>query len=214
MSETFSPLSLQDPRDDRGGDNVIVINNDHHTADQVSDEDHGTSTVFGAAFNFVNSIVGAGIIGIPFSVQQCGFVCGILLLTLVAILIYQSVLMLIECGLKANKLDFEELSEHLLGWRGYYAALTFMFLFAYGAQVAYLVVIGDTIPVVVALFYPNSIFANRQSVIGLTATFIILPLCLFKDLSTLAWTSLVSIAADVVFVLIVVVFAPGIYLCL
>ena len=208
--EIFSPLSPQEPREDRGGDKVMVNNDDPDQQTNSGDEEHGTSTVFGAAFNFVNSIVGAGIIGIPFAVQQCGFVCGILLLTLVAILIYHSVLMLIECGLKANKLDFEELSEHLLGWKGYYAALTFMFLFAYGAQVAYLVVIGDTIPVVVALFYPNSIFANRQSVIGLTATFVILPLCLFKDLSTLAWTSLVSIAADVVFVLLVVVFAPGI----
>ena len=111
--ETFSPLSLQDSREDRERD-IIIANDD---SDQPGDEEQGTSTVFGAAFNFVNSIVGAGIIGIPFAVQQCGFVCGILLLTLVAVLIYHSVLMLIECGLKANKLDFEELSEHLLGWK-------------------------------------------------------------------------------------------------
>ena len=170
----------------------------------------GKSTIFGAGFNFVNSIVGAGVIGIPFAVQQSGFVVGILMLTFVSILIYHSVLMLIECGLKVNKLDFEELSEHLLGWRGYYATTIFMFLFAYGAQVAYLVVIGDTIPVVAALFYPSSsVLTDRNAVIGLTATFVILPLCLLKDLSTLSWTSLVSIAADAAFVLIVVVFAPS-----
>jgi hypothetical protein len=34
-------------------------------------------------------------------------------------------------------------------------------------------------------------------------------LCLLKDLSTLAWSSLVSIAADAAFVLIVVIFAPA-----
>ncbi len=154
--------------------------------------------------------MGAGVIGIPFAVQQSGFVVGILMLTFVAILIYHSVLMLIECGLKVNKLDFEELSEHLLGWRGYYATTIFMFLFAYGAQVAYLVVIGDTIPVVAAVFYPsNHILTDRNAVIGLTAAFVILPLCLLKDLSTLAWSSLVSIAADAAFVLIVVVFAPA-----
>lgn len=171
----------------------------------------GNSSVLGASFNFVNSIVGCGIVGIPYAVQQCGFIVGIIMLTYVAILIYHSVLMLIECGLKVNKLDFEELSEHLLGWKGYYATTIFMFLFAYGAQVAYLVVIGDTIPVVAGLFYPSdsSILTDRKAVIGLTATFVILPLCLLRDLSTLAWSSLVSIAADAAFVLIVVAFAPA-----
>ena len=104
-----------------------------HTA--ADDSERSGSTVAGASFNFVNSVVGAGIIGIPFAMQQCGFILGICLLSLVAILIYFSVMMLVECGIKANRLDFEELSEHLLGWPGYYAALTFMFLFAYGAQV-------------------------------------------------------------------------------
>jgi amino acid permease len=75
--------------------------------------------------------------------------------------------------------------------------------------VAYLVVVGDTVPVVAALFWPGSVLTNRRAVIGLTATLVVLPLCLLKDLSTLAWTSLLSIAADAAFVLIVVVFAPA-----
>ena len=70
-------------------------------------------------------------------------------------------------------------------------------------------VVGDTVPVVAALFWPGSVLTNRRAVIGLTATLVVLPLCLLKDLSTLAWTSLLSIAADAAFVLIVVVFAPA-----
>lgn len=42
------------------------------------------SGIFGASSNLVNSIVGAGIIGIPYALLQCGFVAGILLLILVA----------------------------------------------------------------------------------------------------------------------------------
>lgn len=172
-------------------------------------ESGGNSTVLTASFNFINSIVGAGIIGIPYAVQQCGFVTGVLMLAFVAYLVYRSVTILIDCGVKANKLDFEELAEHLLGRPGYFAVLIFMFLFAYGAQIAYLVVIGDTIPIVAELFLPNSLLANRNFTIALVSIFVILPLCLLKDLSSLSWTSMLSIGADIALVLIVLIAAPS-----
>ena len=208
----FSPLS------DSEGDNGVIIDfnrparsgsDDDGVLDPNRNDSSSNSTVLTASFNFINSIVGAGIIGIPYAVQQCGFVAGIILLASVACLVYNSVTMLIECGIKANKLDFEELAEHLLGRTGYYSALVFMFLFAYGAQVAYLVVIGDTIPLVAQLFFPESLFANRNITIALMSIFIILPLCLLKDLSSLSWTSLLSIGADIALVLIVLIAAPS-----
>lgn len=205
---TFSPLSNSELES-----GVITINFNQtkqtESNDIDSSESEGNSSVLTASFNFINSIVGAGIIGIPYAVQQCGFVSGIIMLASVACLVYQSVTMLIDCGIKANKLDFEELAEHLLGRVGYYAALVFMFLFAYGAQVAYLVVIGDTIPLVAQLFLPDSLFANRNFTIALMSIVVILPLCLLKDLSSLSWTSLLSIGADIALVLIVLIAAPA-----
>lgn len=62
----------------------------------------GESSVYGASFNFINSIVGAGIIGIPYALKLCGFYTGIIMLILVAFLVNQSVIMLIECGLKCK----------------------------------------------------------------------------------------------------------------
>jgi hypothetical protein len=44
------------------------------------------SGIFGASSNLVNSIVGAGIIGIPYALRQCGLVAGVFLLVLVAYL--------------------------------------------------------------------------------------------------------------------------------
>ena len=42
------------------------------------------SGIFGTSSNLVNSIVGAGIIGIPYAFKQSGLVAGVLLLILVA----------------------------------------------------------------------------------------------------------------------------------
>eukprot|EP01034_Spumella_vulgaris_P024325 gene24325-30648_t len=117
--------------------------------------------------------------------------------------------MLVDCGLKVKKFDLEELAEHLLGRIGYYFALVFMFLFAYGGQIAYLVIIGDTVPLVADSLFPGTILSNRTSALLLISTLIVLPLCLLRDFSSLAGTSLVSIGAMVAFIVIVVVVAPS-----
>jgi len=120
-------------------------------------ENERISTVFDASFNFVNSIVGAGIIGLPFALKQCGFVSGIFMMTLVGYIANRSAVMLIECGVKENKLDYEELTEHVLGEYGYHAALISMFFFAYGAQIAYLLVIGDAVPLGIISSFIHSV---------------------------------------------------------
>jgi amino acid permease len=130
---------------------------------------------------------------------------GVLLLLFVAFLVNCSVLMLIDCGIKTGKLDLEELAEHLLGRRGYYFTLVFMFLFGYGAQVAYLVVIGDTIPMAAQLLWPGSFFCSRLNTLLFLSTLFVLPLSSFRKLSTLAWTSMISIAGDVVVIIIVLI---------
>ena len=130
---------------------------------------------------------------------------GVLLLLFVAFLVNCSVLMLIDCGIKTGKLDLEELAEHLLGRRGYYFTLIFMFLFGYGAQVAYLVVIGDTIPMAAQLLWPGCFFCSRLNTLLLLSTLFVLPLSSFRKLSTLAWTSMISIAGDVVVIIIVLI---------
>eukprot|EP01039_Chlorochromonas_danica_P002980 gene2982-3250_t len=163
----------------------------------------GNSTVWGASFNFVNSIVGAGIIGIPLAIQQCGFIAGMLCLALVAFLIDRSVIMLIDCGMTVKKYDLEALAEHLLGPFGYYLAVISMMLYAYGGMAAYLVILGDTVPMVSEVFLGGpSWLSNRKLAILFFSTVIILPLSLLKDLSHLSWTSFLSISADLVLILV------------
>ena len=53
--------------------------------------------------------------GLPFAVQQCGFLLGMFLLAFVAFLIDRGAIMIVDCGMKVNKYDFEELAEYLLG---------------------------------------------------------------------------------------------------
>lgn len=168
----------------------------------------GKSSIFGASFNFVNSIVGAGIIGIPVAIKECGFVFGILLLCVVAYLINRSVIMLIECGIRNKQTNLEDLSRHLLGDVGYRLCLLFMFLFAFGAMIAYVVIVGDTVPIALDTFLGKEHSLDRHTVMALASVIIILPLCLLRDLSSLSWSSLLSILADVIMTFMIMIHGP------
>lgn len=58
---------------------------------------------------------------------------------------------LVDCGVRRSKLDYELIVEYLFGKKGYYTVTVFMFLFAYGAMIAYHIVIGD------GLYFPITI---------------------------------------------------------
>lgn len=180
--------------------------NENTDGENISGE--RVTSIYEGSFNMVNTIVGSGIIGLPFAINSCGFGLGIFFLTFVAWLIYKSVVMLIACGLKTGKLDYEELAEHEFGLFGYLFTLIFMFLFVFGAMVAYFVVIGDTIPVVLQLYYPGLEITSRAIIIVLFAVILILPLCLLKDLSSLSKTSALSITCDFVIIFIVLIVGP------
>jgi solute carrier family 38 (sodium-coupled neutral amino acid transporter), member 11 len=168
--------------------------------------------LWGASSNLINSIVGAGIIGIPYALYQSGFVVGIFLLLLVAYLTDQSLRLLMDLAYFHPTLypygiyTFEDLIRIPFGRYGYNFVLASMFIMAYGAMIAYLIIIKDTIPKVVGWY--GSTFLERELIMTLSSILIILPLAWMRDISALACTSLLSVTADAALVIIIVVFAP------
>ena len=165
---------------------------------------------FGAVLNFINSILGAGIIGLPYAINECGFVMGIVMIILVSQMTSFSVILLVNAGRVSKKYEYEELCEHTIGKPGFYLVSVFMALFAYGAMVAYLIVLGDTITTIVEGVDVDTavpILHERQFVIAMVAIFIILPLTLLKDMSKLSFSSGMSVVADVLLVFIVLAVA-------
>jgi len=96
-----------------------------------------------------------------------------------------------------------------MGNVGYNVCVVSMLLFAYGAMLAYLVIIGDTVPVAFDYFLGEEAAPSRNVVIVVAAIVPILPLSLLRNLSSLSYTSLLSITADVLLVLFILVRGPS-----
>ena len=100
----------------------------------------------GAAFNMINSILGAGIIGIPYALRECGLVVGVFLLVLVAAVTHWTTCLLIDVRNKYEAKSFLALAEKFGGATAGRICAFFLVLFPVGACLIYMIVIGDVMP--------------------------------------------------------------------
>jgi sodium-coupled neutral amino acid transporter 11 len=96
----MEPIEIEQTMVTEGRDPATVSRNSHAPPPrrQISNITlpKKKSDVTGACSNLVNSIVGAGIIGIPFALSKSGLIAGILLLILVSYFTDKSLRMLVE----------------------------------------------------------------------------------------------------------------------
>lgn len=140
----FSEVLLNS--DDYDSDNTSIFELDSLSEEEIEEQPSGNSckflfnyfnnslAVLGTTFNFVNSIVGAGLIGLPYAVRECGFYLGIFMLIAVTQLTYISVVTLITCGIENKKYGYETLVKHLFGSYGYLFVIISMMLAAFGSM--------------------------------------------------------------------------------
>ncbi|KAJ3320389.1 hypothetical protein HDV06_005312 [Boothiomyces sp. JEL0866] len=159
-------------------------------------QEENKSGILDASFNFTNSIVGAGIIGLPYAFKQAGLFTGIVLLAFLAFLVDQTVLLLVLNGKMSGQYTYQGLIKFCYGDKGFLLISIFQFIFAYGAMCAYTVILGDTIPAVLSLLpesFLSPLFNSRSFIIIFCTLFISLPLSSYRDISSLSKTSLVSL---------------------
>ncbi|XP_065840377.1 putative sodium-coupled neutral amino acid transporter 11 isoform X2 [Oscarella lobularis] len=158
-----------------------------------------------AVFNFINSIIGAGIIGIPFALHEAGFILGVLLLTLVGIVTDYSILLLVKSGKIAGMDTYQDLMRKTFGKVGFYYLSAIQFLFPFLAMSGYVVIVGDNIPKVLELIpqLRGTVLTEPHFIKFLVVIVVMLPLSLYRNISNLGKVSLVSLVC-VVFILIVI----------
>ncbi|XP_012278789.1 putative sodium-coupled neutral amino acid transporter 11 [Orussus abietinus] len=149
-----------------------------------------------ASFNFINSIIGSGVIGIPYALHQAGFGLGLGLLVLVALLTDYSLILMVRSGHLCGEMSYQGLMRASFGRAGFYILTTLQFVYPFVAMVSYNVVVGDTVTKVlvrVTGIEDTNILAHRQTVVLLATLCITIPLCLYRNVARLAKISFLSL---------------------
>lgn len=217
--------SLSSSQSDRDADDT---NNGAFVSDPPTG---GTSSIGEAVFNFTNSIVGAGAIGLGGAIATSGGLISVVSILFFAIVTKLSLDMLVSLTVQTEgaKNSYEELGKVAFGTTGRAAVLISKKLYSFGCLVAYIIVVKDNFASASRhLIYGNDddksrevtkvgddtigeykswfeSFLDRDDLIAflLSAT-VILPLCLLRDMTPLAKFSVVSVFSMLAIVIIVV----------
>ncbi|XP_052037105.1 putative sodium-coupled neutral amino acid transporter 11 isoform X1 [Apodemus sylvaticus] len=162
----------------------------------VSRHEHrGKSSLSAAVFNVVNSVIGSGIIGLPYSMKQAGFPLGILLLFWVSYITDFSLVLLIKGGALSGTDSYQSLVSKTFGFPGYLLLSTLQFMYPFIAMISYNIITGDTLSKVFQRLPgvdPGSWFISRHFIIAVSTVTCTLPLSLYRDIAKLGKISFIS----------------------
>lgn len=143
-----------------------------------------------AFMNMANSIIGAGIIGQPYAFKQAGLVTGILLLIVLTVTVDWTIRLIVTNSKLSGADSFQATMEKCFGRTGLIAISVAQWAFAFGGMVAFCIIIGDTIPHVVAAALPSLVdmpvlwlLTDRRAIIVLFVLGISYPLSLYRDIA-------------------------------
>ncbi|CAE6517984.1 unnamed protein product [Rhizoctonia solani] len=163
---------------------------------ELAARQHKGGNMLDSMFNMANSILGAGIIGLPYAVSQAGFVTGILLLVILAGVTDWTIRLIVRNAKLSGRTSYIDIMGHCYGSSGRAAVSFFQFAFAFGGMCAFGIIIGDTIPHVIRSIFPTlstvpvlSILTHRGFIVVLCTTCISYPLSLYRSIASLAKAS-------------------------
>lgn len=195
---------------DVGGRSITIERPHDHIEVAIEPQKKGAS-LQSSVLNLVNTTVGAGILSLPSSYAKIGIVLGLLLTALFAFFCWYSIWLLaraadqvIEDTLKKNKtisereirVDFKWVAKQIAPWTGY-ANNFFIFLFAVGLLICYLIVVGDAFPTVIKVNSNSDgetwydVLTTRQVWIAIVWV-VCVPLAFFRKLDSLRFVSFVA----------------------
>ncbi|KAG0468293.1 hypothetical protein HPP92_017621 [Vanilla planifolia] len=181
-------------------------------------EGHGEFNEFngasfsGAVFNLSTTIVGAGIMSLPATIKVLGLLPGIAIIVFFAFLTEASIELLIRFSRAGKSVSYGNVMDDTFGKAGRMLLQICVVINNVGVMIVYMIIIGDVLSGtsssgvhhsgVLEGWFGEQWWNGRFFVLLLTSILIFAPLAGFKRIDSLRYTSALSVALAVVFVVI------------
>lgn len=177
---------------------VTVANDMEFNPEDLLESARPKSGLKSAFMNMANSIIGAGIIGQPYAFKQAGLFMGIFLLIVLTVTVDWTVRLIVTNSKLSGRDSFQSTMQYCFGKSGLVAISIAQWAFAFGGMVAFCIIIGDTIPQVLAAAFPALenmtvlwLLTDRRAIIVLFVLGASYPLSLYRDIAMVGALSLI-----------------------
>ncbi|KAJ1900156.1 hypothetical protein LPJ66_001649 [Kickxella alabastrina] len=175
------------------------------------------ASMLSSFFNLTNAIVGAGVIGLPYAMQQTGLLLGVVMILVLAWLVDWTLRILALNAKMSGRQSYQDLVDYCFGRWGLLANSFFQGAMAGGGMASFIVIVGDTLPHVLGSLFPSvaagsvgRVVFSRRFVVAFFVVFLAYPLSLYRDIGKLGKTSAFAVVAMCTIIVSVVVEGPRI----
>ncbi|KAF8389876.1 hypothetical protein HHK36_024394 [Tetracentron sinense] len=180
--------------------------------EEVGSEEFDGASFTGAVFNLSTTIVGAGIMALPATMKVLGLVPGIAMIIFVAFLTEASIEMLLRFSRAGKSVSYGGVMGDAFGRFGKMLLQICVLINNVGVLIVYMIIIGDVLSGtsssgvhhagVLEGWFGEQWWNGRTFVLLVTTLAVFAPLACFKRIDSLRFTSALSVALAVVFLVI------------
>ncbi|KAF5193179.1 Amino acid transporter avt6a [Thalictrum thalictroides] len=179
----------------------------------VYDEFDGASFT-GAVFNLSTTIVGSGIMALPSTMKVLGLVPGIILIIFMMFFTEASIELLLRFSKAGKRTSYGGVMGDAFGTTGRMLLQAFVVINNIGTLIVYMIILGDVLSGTTSIgihhygilegWFGEHLWNGRFFVVLVTTLAVFAPLACFKRIDSLRYTSALSVALAVVFVVVTV----------
>lgn len=183
----------------------LLDNQLEHEGSVAESEDEGFSIFPAGGYRFIifaisSTSIGAGILGLPDAYRTTGYVMSTIYLILITAQTVYSMHVLVSVADRTGLHSYEQMSQGLLHRNSLYAICIFRIIYALGAQVSYVVTVGNIVKPIFEDAHTDKYWhdGNGTKIVqALLWLVFLLPQCIPRELNSLRYVS----AAGVLFML-------------
>ncbi|KAL3671697.1 hypothetical protein V7S43_003606 [Phytophthora oleae] len=165
-----------------------------------------TATAPSAIFNLVSTIIGGGILSLPFAFDKCGLVVALIFMAIAASASTFSLYVIVSCSRRGRAASYEEVVRKALGARAGRITVALLVLLTFLTLVAYVILTKDLVGSLGARFlYNRPISDAEQNVLTIVCVLLVSPALLARSMDALRFTSIFSLVSVLVLAIAITV---------
>ncbi|RLN61026.1 hypothetical protein BBJ29_004167 [Phytophthora kernoviae] len=170
-----------------------------------------TATAPSAIFNLVSTIIGGGILSLPFAFDKCGLVVAIVFMMIAASASTFSLYVIVSCSRRGRAASYEEVVRKALGARAGRITVVLLVLLTFLTLVAYIILTKDLVGSLGSQFlYGRALSVAEQNVLTIVCVLLVSPALLARSMDALRFTSVFSLVSVLVLAVAITFRAVGV----